>query len=142
MYGYIASFACSVDMRDRCRKVYFRTDEYTCCSYIIVNAALYYLFIEEAYRSDDDERRGTYTEYYQICQTNLETALGNLPMFLPAHCETIEALHLGVSSGSPDWLPAADSPFSPVASAASICLTLNHRPCTPSSSRGRPLPGR
>lgn len=123
MYRYITSFMCSEDFKGRCRKVYFRTDEYTCCSYIIVNAALYYLFLEEAYMSDDEERRGTYTEYYQICQTNLETALGNLPMFLPAHCETIEALHLGVSPGSQDWPPAAASSFF-IASPALVCLTL------------------
>lgn len=100
MYGYITSFAGSEDFRDRCRKVYFRTDDYTCCTYIIVNAALYYLFQELAYDSDDEERRATYTEYFQLCQTNTETALGNLPMFLPAHCETVEALHLGVSACS------------------------------------------
>lgn len=125
MYGYITSFTRSEDFRDRCRKVYFRTDEYTCCSYIIVNAALYYLFLEETYMSDDEEKRGAYTEYYQICQTNLETALGNLPMFLPAHCETIEALHLGVSLSTQDWLIAtAASVFPRPSPPALICLTL------------------
>lgn len=97
MYAYLTFFAGSEDFRDRCRKVYFRADDYTCCTYIIVNTTLYYLFLELAHTCEDDEARVTYTEYYQICQTNAETALGNLPMFLPAHCETIEALHLGVS---------------------------------------------
>lgn len=97
VYGYIALFLVSEDFRDRCRKVYFKTEDYTCCTYVIVNAALYYLFLEQSFTTEDAERRTAFTEYSQICQSNLDTALGNLPMFLPARCETIEALQLGVS---------------------------------------------
>ena len=77
--------------------MYFRTEDYTCCTYLIVNGGLFYLFQELSYTTDNQELRAKYTEYSEICQTNVETALANLPMFLPAHCETIEALHLGVS---------------------------------------------
>lgn len=97
MYGYVTAFTGSEDFRDRCRRVYFRTEDYTCCTYIIVVGALYYLYQELAFTSEDEGLRATYTEYFQICQTNIETALGNLPMFLATHCETIEALHIGVS---------------------------------------------
>lgn len=99
MYGYVTSFSSSEDFRDRCRKVYFRTEDYTCCTYVIVVGALYYLYQELGYTTEDEGMRATYREYCEICQTNMETALGNLPMFLPAHCETVEALHIGVSYG-------------------------------------------
>jgi hypothetical protein len=97
MYACTSSFLISEDFGDRCRKVYFKSEECTCCTYVIVNAALYYLFQERSYQQGDMEKQAMYRDYAQICQTNLDTALGNLPLFLPAHCETIEALQLGVS---------------------------------------------
>ncbi|SPO07316.1 related to C6 transcription factor [Cephalotrichum gorgonifer] len=134
MYGYITTFMGSEDFRDRCRKVYFRTDDYTCCTYVIVNAALYYLFRERHYTADEEEARNIYRDYYQMCQTNLETALGNMPMFLPAHCETVEALHLGalycieISRPSLAWQL--------MAKAADICRVLGYhkKPTSAASS--------
>lgn len=141
MYGYVTSFTGSEDFRDRCRKVYFRTDDYTCCTYVIVVGALYYLFQDLAYTSDDEGRRAKYTEYCEICRTNIETALGNLPMFLPAHCETVEALHIGVSSPAPyfrgvDYGPSP-APFNPLIPG----LTLYRRRYMPLKSRDHPSRG-
>jgi hypothetical protein len=61
----------------------------------IVNAGLYFLFQERASLAED-ERRGPLLEYQSLCRDNLETALANLPLLMPARKESIEVLLLGV----------------------------------------------
>lgn len=77
--------------------MYFATEDFSLSTFIVVNAALYYLFQEKYIIMD--ENRGTaaeYLAYHHMCRDNLETALANLPFFMPPNKETIEALLLGV----------------------------------------------
>lgn len=88
------SFLTVEEFADYCRRVYFATEDFSLCLFIIVNAGLYYLFLEmlESDESDADK----YLEYVSMCRDNLETGCANLPMFLSARRENIEALLLGV----------------------------------------------
>lgn len=45
---------------------------------------------------EDPKTRDEYQRYLRLCQTNIETALANLSICMPARAEYIEALALGV----------------------------------------------
>jgi hypothetical protein len=80
---------------ESCRKVYFATEDYTIVTFIIVNAGLYYLFRE---KTIENQSRGLeHSRYQNLCRDNLETALANLLLLLPATAEAVEALLFGVS---------------------------------------------
>ncbi|VUC31456.1 unnamed protein product [Clonostachys rosea] len=78
-------------------KVYM--DPYSEIDAITINAVLYSLFMDEARTGNapekDAETEMDSLEAAAICRANLETALGNLPLFLPATCDTIIALLFG-----------------------------------------------
>ncbi|KAK2054590.1 fungal-specific transcription factor domain-containing protein [Colletotrichum caudatum] len=124
----IFSLACSFldvdDLAELCRKIYFCTDNFADTTFIIVNGALFYLFMEQAYLAPDTEAREEFERYQHICQSNLETALACLPLMLPAKRESIEALLLAavysidVSKASLAWLFTS--------TAASLCQTLGY----------------
>lgn len=63
--------------------------------FIIVNTGLYYLFQEKSVM--DPSKSEEHLKYHYLCRDNLETALANLPLFLPPKREMVEALLLGVS---------------------------------------------
>ena len=82
--------------------MYFATEDFSISTFIVVNAGLYYLFQEKYIIMD--EGSGTAAEYLaydHMCRDNLETALANLPFFMPPKMETVEALLLGVCHPSP-----------------------------------------
>ncbi|KAK2038034.1 fungal-specific transcription factor domain-containing protein [Colletotrichum somersetense] len=124
----IFSLACSFldvdDLAELCRKIYFCTDNFADTTFIIVNGALFYLFMEQAYLAPDADAREEFERYQHICQSNLETALACLPLMLPAKTESIEALLLAavysidVSKPSLAWLFTS--------TAASLCQTLGY----------------
>ncbi|KAK1596980.1 fungal-specific transcription factor domain-containing protein [Colletotrichum navitas] len=124
----IFSLACSFldveDLAELCRKIYFCTDNFADTTFVIVNGALFYLFMEQAYLAPDAEAREEFERYQHICQSNLETALACLPLMLPAKTESIEALLLAavysidVSKASLAWLFTS--------TAASLCQTLGY----------------
>jgi hypothetical protein len=95
------SFACTlsgiVDLTSLCRLVYFPTEDFSQATFAIVNTGLYNLFMEEAVLCDDEIKHDEYRSYASLAQVNLETCLANLPLFLSAKVETIQALLLGVS---------------------------------------------
>ncbi|GKT62190.1 fungal specific transcription factor domain-containing protein [Colletotrichum tofieldiae] len=84
------------DLAELCRRVYFCTDNFADTTFIIVNGALFYLFMEQAYLAPDATAREEFEKYQHMCQNNLETALACLPLMLPAKIESIEALLLAV----------------------------------------------
>ncbi|GKT51277.1 uncharacterized protein ColSpa_11458 [Colletotrichum spaethianum] len=84
------------DLAELCRRVYFCTDNFADTTFIIVNGALFYLFMEQAYLAPDATAREEFERYQHMCQSNLETALACLPLMLPAKIESIEALLLAV----------------------------------------------
>lgn len=73
--------------------MYF-SEDCTEADFIIVNAGLLYVF-SELHSSTEEEREQSKT-YTRMCRSNLETALANLPLHLPATQNMISALILGV----------------------------------------------
>ncbi|GJC97030.1 fungal specific transcription factor [Colletotrichum higginsianum] len=84
------------DLAELCRRVYFCTDNFADTTFIIVNGALFYLFMEQAYLAPDGTSREEFESYQHMCRNNLETALACLPLMLPAKVESIEALLIAV----------------------------------------------
>ncbi|KAI8712711.1 Zn(2)-C6 fungal-type domain-containing protein [Fusarium sp. LHS14.1] len=83
------------DFSSLCRMVYFPTEDFPQAVFAIVNAGLYDLFMEECCLSDDVEKRDKYQGYAKMARANFETYLANLPMFLSAKIENVQALLLG-----------------------------------------------
>lgn len=83
---------------ERCRQVYFATEEYSDATFIVVNACLVYLFSEFSFSESETSKREIYDKYHDLCRVNLETGLANLSLLTPATMESIEALSMGVSS--------------------------------------------
>ncbi|TGJ78262.1 hypothetical protein E0Z10_g10505, partial [Xylaria hypoxylon] len=80
---------------DRCRQLYFVTDSPSEGSFIIVNAGLTYIFFEASLTETDPVKKARYDECRAISQNNLEIALTQLNMMMPATAENIEALLMG-----------------------------------------------
>lgn len=78
-----------------CLNVYF-SEEYSETDFIIVNAGLHSLFGDYSDQVPVEEK-GINLEYAYVCRENLETALANLPLQLPATTDFIVALLFGVS---------------------------------------------
>lgn len=86
---------------EKCKEVYFATEEYSDATFIVVNGGLFYVFSEYSYTVKDEETRESYRKYLKLCHANLETALANLSLLMPARMESIEALTLGVRFSAP-----------------------------------------
>ncbi|ORY67589.1 fungal-specific transcription factor domain-containing protein [Pseudomassariella vexata] len=85
---------------DKCRRIYFSTDDHDIpiSTFIVVNAALNYLFFENAITITANSPEKTQLEQCcAMCQANVETALAQLPLLMPATLENIEALLMGAS---------------------------------------------
>ncbi|KAI0111290.1 hypothetical protein GGR51DRAFT_509600 [Nemania sp. FL0031] len=80
---------------DRCRQLYFATDSPPEASFIIVNAGLTYIFFEASLTASDPAKKARYEECRAMSQNNLEIALAQLNMMMPATAENIEALLMG-----------------------------------------------
>lgn len=97
IFGIACPFMTIDEFTDKCQKVYFSIEDFSDATYILVNAGLYYIFIEQAFGADDLPLKQQYQSFQRLCQINLETALSRLPLFLPGRAESIQALLLGVS---------------------------------------------
>lgn len=84
------------DFTGLCRRVYFATEEFSDATFIIVNAMLYNLFMEQNSLATDPMARDEYHAYMSQSQANLETALANTHLFLATRVENVQALLLGV----------------------------------------------
>jgi hypothetical protein len=82
----------------KCREVYFATEDYSDATFIIVNGGLFHVFLDYSYSIQSDETRSEYLSYLQVCKNNMETGLANLNLLVPPAEESIEALTLGVWS--------------------------------------------
>ena len=86
---------CPLDnFSDICLGVYF-SEDYSEAEFIISNSGMMYLFQELA--GSEPESKEENLSYFEMCRTNVETALNNLPLHLPANSNMIAALVLGVS---------------------------------------------
>lgn len=103
-FALICAFIATEDFTESCRRVYFATEDFSLATFIVVNAGLYYLFLEKYIMIEEKNKVGLaseYLAYHHLCRDNLETGLANLSLFLPPKMETIEALLLGVCSPRP-----------------------------------------
>lgn len=94
--GWIYEFLCFRNFSDICLNVYFAED-YSETDLITVNAGLYSMFGDYCTQLSSPERE-TNLEYAHMCRANLETALHNLPLHLPATSDVIVSLIFGVSN--------------------------------------------
>ncbi|KAJ3548449.1 hypothetical protein NM208_g994 [Fusarium decemcellulare] len=78
---------------DICVRVYF-SENFSESDFIIVNSGLLQLFMEKS--QHEPEGKGESSDYALMCRANLETALFNLPLHLPATQGMIVALLFGV----------------------------------------------
>ncbi|KAK6337457.1 hypothetical protein TWF730_002856 [Orbilia blumenaviensis] len=85
------------DFVDVCRRIYFPTEDYNIAVFITVNSGLYYLFQDNTCSATEDFSDEECLKYQTLCRDNLETALSNLPLLLPARKDMVEALILGVT---------------------------------------------
>ena len=132
-FATICTFVAADNFTEQCRRVYFATEDYSLMTWGVVNAGLYFLFQEKASLTGDAAQKAQYLEYQAVCRDNLETALANLPLILPARRESIEVVLLGA------FYAVENSKFSLArdlnAIAATLCQNLGyHRlrgPLTP-----------
>lgn len=81
---------------DKCREVYFCTDDYSDSTFIVTNMCLYNIFLECGFNEKNNTTRDEYLHYSRMCRGNLETALAGLNMLMPATNDSIMALAIGV----------------------------------------------
>ncbi|KAK4448419.1 fungal-specific transcription factor domain-containing protein [Podospora aff. communis PSN243] len=107
---------------ETCMTVYF-TDDYSEADFVVVNAGLHILFWTYA-RLVSDEEATQYLQMSRLCAMNLETALANLPLHLPATSDHILALLSGafyaieISKPSLCWIL--------ITKASELCQTLGY----------------
>ncbi|ETS82576.1 hypothetical protein PFICI_04452 [Pestalotiopsis fici W106-1] len=92
-HGWIYEFLPFQRFSDMCMNVYF-CEEYSEADFINVNAGLFSLFSDFVFHGPA-EKKEEYLGYARECRDNLETALSNLPLHLPATSNTIIALVFG-----------------------------------------------
>ncbi|KAJ5742895.1 transcriptional regulator family: Fungal Specific TF [Penicillium manginii] len=84
---------------EKCQGVYFATDDYSETTFIITNFCLYGIFMEYQTTEIGQLSKDEYRYYVQLCKDNLEAALGNLNILMPATFDSIAALALGAIHG-------------------------------------------
>ncbi|KAJ5165470.1 uncharacterized protein N7500_007300 [Penicillium coprophilum] len=109
---------------EKCREVYFCIDDYTDAAFIITNFCLYGIFYEYGGMENGPSIRAQHQNYIEMCRGNLETALANLNIMMPATHESIMALAVGamhaleISKPSVGWTLASI--------AMNLCQTLGY----------------
>ncbi|RHZ53966.1 putative C6 transcription factor [Aspergillus thermomutatus] len=83
------------DFIQKCREVYFATEDYSDATFMVANCGLYHIFIEYGFLTESSQMRADYQRYIELCRRNFETVLASLTLLMPARPESIEALTLG-----------------------------------------------
>ncbi|KAK6514978.1 hypothetical protein TWF506_007336 [Arthrobotrys conoides] len=91
------TFVTVEDFVDSCRQLYFPTEDYNIATFITVNTGLYYLFQDNTCSATEDFSEEECLKYQMMSRDNLETALANLPLLLPARKDMVEALVLSAT---------------------------------------------
>ncbi|OQE24841.1 hypothetical protein PENFLA_c009G02676 [Penicillium flavigenum] len=121
---------------DKCREVYFCLEDYSDTAFVVTNFCLYSVLYEYDAEEKDTTTREEHQNYIQMCRDNLETALANLNILMPATYESIMALILGamhaleISKPSVAWTLAS--------TAMNLCQTLGYHRFT--SMENDPVP--
>ncbi|KAF6834065.1 fungal specific transcription factor domain-containing protein [Colletotrichum plurivorum] len=93
---WVCSFLHLDHFTDLCLKVYFSPGEFNEAEFIIVNAGLESLYMDMIMTGKaTEQQKEEYTNMGTMCRGNLETALANLPLHLPATMDMIVALLFG-----------------------------------------------
>ncbi|KAE8135088.1 hypothetical protein BDV38DRAFT_294908 [Aspergillus pseudotamarii] len=120
--GWIYEFLQLNHFSDMCLGVYF-SDDYPGIDVITVNAGLHSLFSDYAFQLPE-EHREAYSGFADLCRANLEAALADLPLHLPATSNAILALIFGafhfieLSKPSMSWTYSSK--------ASELCQTLGY----------------
>ncbi|CAG8947963.1 unnamed protein product [Penicillium salamii] len=120
--GWIYEFIQLNLFSDMCLGVYF-SDDYPGVDVITVNAGLHSLFSDYALQLPEEHRQ-EYLGFASLCRTNLEAALTDLPLHLPATSSAILALIFGafhfieLSKPSMSWTY--------LSKASELCQTLGY----------------
>ncbi|KAI1434151.1 fungal-specific transcription factor domain protein [Xylaria sp. CBS 124048] len=109
---------------DRCRQLYFNTDSISEASFVTVNTGLAYIFFEASLTSSDPAKTVRYEESRVMARNNLEIALSQLNLMMPATAENIEALLMGASYCIDE--SRASFAWILVSRAAHMCRTLGY----------------
>ncbi|CAG8151121.1 unnamed protein product [Penicillium olsonii] len=80
---------------ENCREVYFCAEEYSDAAFIVTNFCLYSVFFELGITKTAGSLGEECQEYIDTCRNNLEAALANLNILMPATQESIMALAVG-----------------------------------------------
>ncbi|KAJ9485454.1 hypothetical protein VN97_g7888 [Penicillium thymicola] len=100
MFGGYVPFLSVKYFTEKCREVYFCIDDYSDAAFIVTNFSLYGIFHEYGDMGKDVSMREERQHYIEMCRNNLETALANLNILMPANHESIIALSLGSNAKS------------------------------------------
>ncbi|KAM5356856.1 hypothetical protein ACJ41O_003502 [Fusarium nematophilum] len=94
LFTLVCSYVGIQDFTTLCQKVYFPTEDMSDTIYTIVMTLLYYLFLEQQTITSFKATKEELASYIHLCQTNLETALANMSLFMSPKVETVQALLL------------------------------------------------
>jgi hypothetical protein len=86
-----------------CKTVFFRTEDYPTSTAVIVHGTLNRLICEFQWAEKDLTLQLQYSEWAQMCRTNLEISISNLDILLPATMESAQALLIAVSILAPTF---------------------------------------
>ncbi|KAL6410631.1 hypothetical protein AUP68_07059 [Ilyonectria robusta] len=121
MVAMIHEFSPLENFSELCLHVYF-SENYSQADFITANAGLLNLFSD--YVSRTPEKEDEMLPYLQMCRSNLETALANLPLHLPATSRMIGALLLGAFHAIDISKPLLC--WTLISKAAELCQTLGY----------------
>ncbi|KAJ5908453.1 hypothetical protein N7495_001135 [Penicillium taxi] len=120
--GYIPFF--SVDyFVEKCHEVYFCT-AYSDATFIATNFGLYNIFIELGFIEKDPASRDEFLKCLGLCKDNLEAALANLNILMPATYDYIVSLTLGAIHGIEISKPSVG--WTLASTAIQMCQTLGY----------------
>ncbi|KAJ5201789.1 uncharacterized protein N7498_006452 [Penicillium cinerascens] len=109
---------------EKCRAVYFSTEPFSDATFIIVNGKLSHILYEYTLTTQSPDAKREFTDYYNICRCNLETALSNIRLLVPPKKESVEALLLGTVHSIDLCKPSLAWSF--ISAAAAVCQTLGY----------------
>ncbi|KAJ5665190.1 uncharacterized protein N7477_007638 [Penicillium maclennaniae] len=121
--GYIPFFTVEYFIQE-CRAVYFCTDDYSDATFITANAGLYNVFVELGFFEKDPVQKEKYQHYLRLCKFNLEAALANLNILMPANFDSIVALTVGAMHGIEISKPSVS--WTLASMAIQMCQTLGY----------------
>ncbi|KAL4964359.1 putative C6 transcription factor [Aspergillus stella-maris] len=84
-------------LAEKCREVYFNTEDYSDATFIVANGGLYQLFVAVSFMTPDRALQEEYQSYVDICRHNLDTTLANLHLLMPATTDSVEALTMAAA---------------------------------------------